>query len=901
MVSENLHVLRKLCRAHLFSKRCSRRFALLAAAAGAVVIGSSNATLGDDVWNQSAGSFDWNTAGHWTPSGVPGAGATVDIVNADSNARTVTYDYPTATTTLGQLSISNTGNTNSLTLSTAGLVLTVSGDEFIGGNYSGTTGVGVINQSAGINQVGTFLDLGIGYTTPTDRGYYNLSGGTLNMYQVAAGPYIGEYIGVYGTGTFVQSGGLNDISNGAGTLVLAWGSVNSQGFYTLSAGTLNAGSTASINEIIGLYGTGTFVQSGGVNQFSNRIAIGQNSGSLGNYTLSGVGTLTTNSGTEVIGYSTGATGTFTQTGGLNEMSQFSLIVGNVGASGSYTLSGDGSLYAGYESVGYGGTGNFDQTGGKNAANYLTIGDNAPGDYILGGDGTLTISNAEDVGIDTTAAFVQSGGTNTITGSGNLKLGLYGLGALGTYTLNGDGTLSVGGSENVGYGATGAFVQSGGLNTFSDAINIGYLAGSLGNFTLSSVGTLTTTTGSEIIGRDAGSTGTFTQTGGLNSLDQGGLTVGYSGHGNYVLSGDGTLTIGTLASETIGQNPGSTGTFTQTGGANILNSGSLYVGDLGTGAYNLTSGLLNINSTAASAGLLLALYGTGTFTQTGGKAQLASDTNLDIGVYNGANGSYLLSGGTLSVGGGVYVGGGSVDPGGTGLLTVSNTGQLSVTGTMTVYNSGRVNLDVPSTTVGNLSITGHGIVNLNGALTIDFGSPGNDPVTSIVSYLQSGYASGKWSGTAGIISTSAAASVGLNPTYSVGYADGNDAYDLSRVSGLQPDQILIKLTVAGDANLDGTVNFEDLLIVAQNFNKTGEDWVGGNFVYNPTGLVNFADLLLVAQNFNKTIPLGLSAQLPSTVSQVPEPASTALLLASSAGYLAARRRRERIFLDGTRRS
>jgi hypothetical protein len=221
-----------------------------------------------------------------------------------------------------------------------------------------------------------------------------------------------------------------------------------------------------------------------------------------------------------------------------------------------------------------------------------------------------------------------------------------------------------------------------------------------------------------------------------------------------------------------------------------------------------------------------------------------------------------------------------------VLSINNSSQVSVGGILAVNNEGRVNINGGSTSVGGLSIPGTGVVNMNASMTINFGSPVNDPISTIVGYLTSGYSNGSWTGI-GIDSTNAAASVGHAPLFSVGYADGNT--DVGTPA--EPNQILIMYTLAGDANLDGTVNFTDLLIVAQNYNKTGEDWAGGNFTYDPTGLVGFADLLIVAQNFNQSLPLALSQQVEPTAVKVPEPGALALTTAAAAGLLARRRRRK----------
>jgi len=63
-------------------------------------------------------------------------------------------------------------------------------------------------------------------------------------------------------------------------------------------------------------------------------------------------------------------------------------------------------------------------------------------------------------------------------------------------------------------------------------------------------------------------------------------------------------------------------------------------------------------------------------------------------------------------------------------------------------------------------------------------------------------------------------------------------------------------LAGDANRDRSVNFNDLTLLAQNYNTTGQSWATGDFTGD--GNVDFNDLVKLAQNYNASL---LSAPLP----------------------------------------
>jgi titin len=69
-----------------------------------------------------------------------------------------------------------------------------------------------------------------------------------------------------------------------------------------------------------------------------------------------------------------------------------------------------------------------------------------------------------------------------------------------------------------------------------------------------------------------------------------------------------------------------------------------------------------------------------------------------------------------------------------------------------------------------------------------------------------------------------------------------------------------LALPGDANLDGSVNFNDLLVLARNYNPSvAGGWAAGDFTGD--GVVNFSDLLALSRNYNVTQSTGELADTP----------------------------------------
>jgi hypothetical protein len=180
---------------------------------------------------------------------------------------------------------------------------------------------------------------------------------------------------------------------------------------------------------------------------------------------------------------------------------------------------------------------------------------------------------------------------------------------------------------------------------------------------------------------------------------------------------------------------------------------------------------------------------------------------------------------------------------------------------------------------------------NNRLYIDYGS-GPDPISSIVSYIASGYNHGAWNG-AGIYSSDAQTSA----AYGIGYADYADP---GNPAGLSSGQIEVIYTLLGDANLDGKVNGADFTILATNFNQSVTDgWDKGDFDYN--GRVNGADFLALAANFNQSASQSavagddlaavdsFAAANGFSLTSVPEPSSVALGLIVAVGVLQRRSR------------
>jgi hypothetical protein len=138
-------------------------------------------------------------------------------------------------------------------------------------------------------------------------------------------------------------------------------------------------------------------------------------------------------------------------------------------------------------------------------------------------------------------------------------------------------------------------------------------------------------------------------------------------------------------------------------------------------------------------------------------------------------------------------------------------------------------------------------------------------------LANGYAAGAWNGVGGIHSSIAGATAGA----ALGFGESADLFSSFPASfaGQQVDNtaVLVRYTLAGDANLDRAANIADFSLLAANFNAAGT-WNRGDFTYD--GQVTIADFSLLGSAFNNVLPAstGGDAALASAPSApAPRPA------------------------------
>jgi hypothetical protein len=171
----------------------------------------------------------------------------------------------------------------------------------------------------------------------------------------------------------------------------------------------------------------------------------------------------------------------------------------------------------------------------------------------------------------------------------------------------------------------------------------------------------------------------------------------------------------------------------------------------------------------------------------------------------------------------------------GMLRVGNGAVLTKTGTL----GGNLTIN------GVLDLAGGALLSRASGTTLDF----------FQTRLSRGRNGGGWngSGAGGAINSSAAASSPFND--GVGYGLGSQIA-INSISGfsIAPDDVLVRHTLDGDADLNGAVNLADFNRLASSFGQSNKSWIDGDSNYD--GTVNLADFNALASNF------GVSASSPA---------------------------------------
>lgn len=427
---------------------------------------------------------------------------------------------------------------------------------------------------------------------------------------------------------------------------------------------------------------------------------------------------------------------------------------------------------------------------------------------------------------------------------------------------------------------GQMTLDGGVTMTAPLINVssgGIL--SVGNSLITLSGALTNSAGGEVqLNNTNGSiinAASIQNAGTLDGTGRIAATFNNNAGGNLAVNSGQSLTI-TGASNT------NAGTINLGGGAlhytqSLANTATIE----GFGTLRVDGGLTNTGGTLALAGSSSV---TGTVTSNSASLIHLSGNSPNVFFSSVANsGALTIDAGASGTFYGPYTGGGPItDNGSLYLNATSVAGKISGNGNLTIgsSSSGPASAQLLAgsggSTLSSLSLsTGSTLDMTNNHLTINYGSAAS-PEATVRSEIVTGYNNGAWNGPG--IDSSAAADSGR--TYGLGYADGS--VDTGTAAG--PGQVLIKYTLYGDANLDGTVNLTDLLSLLNSYGQSGKDWSQGDFNYD--GTVNLTDLLELLNNYG-LVSTGASISPPS---QVPEPCTAGLLFVAGSLVLTSRGKR-----------